>query len=284
MSSKSDFEKIGYDSDCSEEESVRGIYDGDVGLAKVVMENLPQDLLSHPEQVFSENNTQSSTSSFLAVDKLGKLTIGSGTSAAGRSEDPQPSSTKKEDNSWSYVQTNEAQNIAGSSAISSFDALSLNGGFQMGCKTCTLLDPKGQTICMLCGLALNANPCLEMDAQIATNLQLKEEKCAFQAVQKDERKRKAIVDLPVLDQSQFFVDEITHFVECYEKSGFSSIPNPSLTVLALRFIECARENGTQVNLAYHFSDNVQWQMTQIRQDGFGPHVKISSNICCLYVQ
>ena len=66
-----------------------------------------------------------------------------------------------------------------SSAISGFVVLDYGGGSLRSCKICTKLNPFEAVICDICGTALVANPNVDMDDQIALNVQNKEQKKIF---------------------------------------------------------------------------------------------------------
>lgn len=188
-------------------------------------------------------------------------------------------------NTDSYSAT-DAASVAASSTISGFDLISLSGKSKRRCQRCSFLNRDEDGICDGCGLALVANPCIDLDAQIAKNLQLKEEEQSFRELKNEEKKRKVLSQQPVLVRARVLTNDIMSFVEgckvlnkdTLAGTGFSTLPKANLVVLASSFIDFMETIPGRLSLCYHFSKKLVWRMTQIRQDSFGPNEIFSTNV------
>ena len=162
------------------------------------------------------------------------------------------------------------------------------------------MNQDGATICKGCGAALVANPCLEVDHQIAINLQQKEERDALEDVQNSERKRKQLPRQSLLDQAQELVSELEkrlsdgfhiripsrtggrnskrpkplqesrtgNFLRStFCNASYELIPSVDLTISASQFLDCARqrcaqEGAASVFLAYMFTSKAKYRAVQ----------------------
>jgi len=264
--SDSDFEQLGL----SDLESV----DGD---QEAVVVEMPKPFHQVNQEQKKANNDESSdiSHSSVPVRKLGKLNLQS-------SED---------NSSWSHVETScqdvqslstwnaSADNsVAASSTISGFDYLSLSGDTHRRCKQCTYLSHEDAGICEGCGVALVANPCLDIDLQVAKNLQLKEEKQALKALQLEEKKRKSLGQKPLFIQAQVLASDIIQYVESRKIHCFKTFSITDLVLQASSFIHSFHNLVGNVSVAYHFSEKDYGIMDQIRRLGFGANVQVSKNI------
>lgn len=310
MSEESSFEQVELDdleSVAGDEPKLSSVEYGAIQ-QKIVFE-LPEAFLQDTERAQNDGfvHSCSGSSSFLPVKNLGDMKIeasqineksceGDGSKpAAKRGEDwSQVGSTRGDDESskWTRVPFRDSTtpteaSVAASSTISGFDLISLSGACKRRCKRCSYVNGDEDGLCKGCEMALLANPCLELDAQIAKNMQLTEEELAFESVISDEKKRKSLRQQSLFVQAQALTSDITRFVETCkivssvddEKMGYCTLP--SAVILASRFIEFVN-NGyhpfhAPVHVCFHFSLKYDWRMTQIRQDGFGPNAIFSSS-------
>ena len=188
--SESDFDEISF-SDC--EWGNAGGATGDD--SSTVLVELPPELHDSISSARSNTSDQSSVaSSFVPVQQMRGLTL--------HSKGNLKSDDSADKDSWSHLgsvtrntdaslmghevrslspswATNTTATVASSSIISGFDVLSLNGSSHRQCRRCTFLNNKENTLCFVCDNALVANPCLDVDQQIALNLQRKEEQDVF---------------------------------------------------------------------------------------------------------
>lgn len=189
------------------------------------------------------------------------------------------------------------------STISGFDILSLgtNGATYVSCPHCSLRNDVAATVCgggselLGCGLPLVANPNLDMDEQIARRLQKQEEDQSFQSLVDQEKKRKTMEEQPLLVRSSILARDICNCATsfCVQQSSKDPIapsccftlPEASLQVLASRFIDVVdkyKKGLMRLSLVYHFASKSTLRMTQIRQDGFGPHKSFYVDILVAY--
>jgi hypothetical protein len=187
---------------------------------------------------------------------------------------------------WSYTAvgwTSAASSTVGS-VTSNFDIISLSSGHTVvRCKRCTFHNPPNTTVCALCDLALNVNPCFDMDEQIARNLQRKEESEAFTILQEQERKRSHLRDDTLFSQATFLTQEIQAFVKDFASTGFRTFLECDMKCLVAEFIKSAQALiSSKVSFAYKFtmSDTKMWNA--IRTRGFAPDaqmgVAVSNNM------
>jgi len=187
--------------------------------------------------------------------------------------------------------------VAASSAISDFDLLSLNDSSKKHCERCSFLNGGDDSFCQVCQLTLVADANLTADEKLARHLQDKEEREAFNDILVRERKRNKLGQQPLLFRAQTLADEVLSVVEVCrmtmpftekvepECTGFCALPQDRLIAQASRFLEYmdkkfqdSRDSSCSplVKLCYCFTYKDGWRMTQIRQDGFGPHAKFGS--------
>lgn len=191
--------------------------------------------------------------------------------------------------------SNSAVDDDASSLISDFDIISLSGASKRRCKMCTYINRDQDCLCQGCGRALLANPCVEVDEQIAKHLQMQEEDLAFKTVLLKEKKRSNISMQPLLVQSQLLSDDITDYVQtCLTDNrdtlssnavGLCANPSGSLNVIMSNFIEyvlaCKRDASSscpcKVSVAFHFSRTSESGTSTIRHHGFAASSPFSEN-------
>jgi len=160
-------------------------------------------------------------------------------------------------------------------------------------------EEESQASCQRCAFSNNgANDCfcggcgmaLLPDEQVATKLQADEEALAFQRLQEEELKRKALAAETILVRSQVLIDDVESFVSNYcqqhteNESGVvdvETIPKEPHVILASRFIEHAdraQMEGGLLEFVYHFTKNTPSRLKQIRQTGLGPYASVSTNV------
>ena len=162
-----------------------------------------------------------------------------------------------------------------SSVISNFDILSLSGRAYRRCKRCSYLNQEKDTICLECDLALVSNPCLDIDAQIAMNLAMKEEEEAFQILIRSERKRKNLSSAPLYERAGLFVDDTKAAISKLPKE-IKTLHEGSFILLASNFIDevDAQKGKHKVSLAFLFTRNDPVTLEKIRRIGFGGEVEV----------
>ncbi|KAL7572659.1 hypothetical protein ACA910_010404 [Epithemia clementina (nom. ined.)] len=109
---------------------------------------------------------------------------------------------------------NESITTTASSILSGFDMLDINGQTVRICPLDgyrnVVMDGSSAApaICQGCGAALVANPCPNVDYQIALHLQQKEEREALVQLQVAESKRQRLHERPLLEQADALVQEL----------------------------------------------------------------------------
>jgi hypothetical protein len=265
----SSFEEIGH----SDLDSVgdRNDVDGNHDQSKVVVE-LPSSFLTsnksgsdgagakkHPGPQAGEENSDS-TSSFVPVKAIKTLKL-------------------DEDSFASYTFVGSNNSVAASSTISGFDLISLSDAVKRRCQRCTFVNADRDGICCGCGFVLLANPCIDVDYQIAIHLQQKEEQYAHAQLKTLEGKRARLSEEHILVQASAFVRELTSYVATAtdlnraddRAAGFVTLPSPSLTDLTSRFIDFVKENHSRVvlSIGYHFVDKFRSDPACLRQNEYG---------------
>ena len=238
---------------------------------------------------------QSATSSLSFVDKVENLKISSGDSADTKTIhdlDESWSEVNESVRNWGLEETpsfawSETASVAstGSSVVSGFDLLSLSGAIKRRCQRCSYHNGEKDGVCGLCGCALVANPCVDMDEQIARHLQQKEENDSWKALLQQEKKRALLATRTVLERSQMLSKDVSTFVlENFKANEIGIIPEVNLTILASRFMDCVDAamaafcGGKGVAVVYHFSPNENGRMDEIRKDGLGDGARVSSSM------
>lgn len=244
-------------------------------------ENSKAVVVELPSTFAESNGADSDTSSLSFVQNLNQLTLGSSATTSSWShvrDDVQSLSTW---NTSTAGQDNDAASTSGlSSVVSNFDVLSIGGSVKRRCKICSYLNEDQAGICDVCGIALVANPCLDIDTQIALHLQQQEEQLSFAALVQEERKRKSMSQQPLLVQAQMLAVDIVHFCERHTYTGIEAMPEMDLVPQGARFIEYAKSTGFRVTLAYHFSRkmDVGDSSQRIRTQGLHNQATVSNNI------
>jgi hypothetical protein len=157
---------------------------------------------------------------------------------------------------------------------SNFDIISLSSGMTvLRCKKCKFHNTEKSTVCIICGLALVANPCLDQDEQIARNLQSKEVNDMTTFLLERERKRERLQDAPPMTQATFLSEELQSCIYSFFDHGlFRSLPLIDLRIQAMTFIGNAmrRGAGTKVSIAYLFTASDDSTVRSIQRSGFQP--------------
>jgi hypothetical protein len=269
--SDSDFEQINL-SDAEED---------DENVAQVIME-FGESFLRSGKGPGPEKLDEVSTSSAFIQVKLSSIDIcaklkpdeDKGVLSEGRAHEEHNSFPQADEHSeCSFTEKNSTASAAEFSTISDFDLLSIGGTRQFECKRCSIFNSGLDVICSGCGIALVPNPCLEADAQLAKSMEMNEKKRAFDLLKREETMRKQIWEQPLLFQAETLTRDILEVVRRYEPFLFNALPEADLMIQASRFIEFARNPGTTISLAYHFSTNTEQRLDQIRADGFVPPVE-----------
>jgi hypothetical protein len=146
---------------------------------------LHERILTAPVEEHSALVTQLVTwASALAQDPFSETLLPEASASEDAKDDNDSQITREsheDDSKCSWVLTapveeHPASGIRSTSAsvISSFDLLSINGSTLRVCKRCSYANPPSTLTCHVCFAALVKNPCLNVDEQIARNLQRKE--------------------------------------------------------------------------------------------------------------
>jgi hypothetical protein len=179
----------------------------------------------------------------------------------------------------SYVMSSP-ESRTGSSAFADYDIISVGGSVKRLCKRCTFVGSENDCFCRSCGLAWIANPCLDLDALIAAQMQFKEEERFHDMIQQEEIMREKLCDQPASVQAQMLTNDILRFVEGFsvgsENDGLSvrTFTEHQVSMLAMEFIVdfINRQNSkntflSEIRLYYHVSPS-QKLATIRRGDGF----------------
>lgn len=167
--------------------------------------------------------------------------------------------------------------------ISGFDVLSISGEIKRRCKRCSYLNGEKDVVCGQCACALVANPCVDVDEQIAMYQQHKEEVYAWQARLAQEKKRKFLTNQTISEKSQMFATDVDTLVdETCEANEVATIPEASFVVHVSRFMDYASAfafgGESSVSLAYFFSSNRNGVVDEIRKGGLREGARISSDM------
>jgi len=218
----------------------------------------------------------STTSSFSMVRRVGELNLGQVDSSFSGSEScvSGPSSSATTHNTTTtYAYSRCASNTSGESTegvassgaslTSEFDILTLSGKTVKRCRNCKFHNNTEAILCLVCGLALVANPNLSMDEQIAVHLQQKEEEAAAAYLQEEENKKKRIMDDPIYSAAAVLGKDIRDLVssgkafdtvQTFATRGYECLEENDQTSLAMKFIDTSRElRFPKVSFAYKVS-------------------------------
>jgi len=156
-----------------------------------------------------------------------------------------------------------------SSLLSNFDILSLSSGEVRRCKRCKFHNKSYSVICDSCGLALVANPNIDMDAQIALNLKRKEEQEATSIFMEAERKRNRIHQDPLYDHACILTRAIKEKCSTMlENIGLKTLLEEDLEGLALEFIKQARDRPEVKKISFTYKCTSHSSLECIRTSGF----------------
>jgi hypothetical protein len=143
---------------------------------------------------------------------------------------------------WSSYQMSTQGSTMGTSGFADFEIISVGGSVKLQCKSCTFIGNENDRFCQSCGLAWCANPCTDLDALIAAQMQFKEEERFHDTIQKEENIRENLRDQPAPVQAQILTNDILRFVEgCSVRSDNNSLTPRALSehqlyMLAKEFI------------------------------------------------
>lgn len=233
----------------------------------------------------NENNNDDSDISFTLV---GIPTTSSGDSISGvasidtnRNSNNSSMASLPIIEAFEYISIGEdssSRSVASLPIIEEFEYISIGGDDMRMCKRCHFLNASRHNFCQTCGLLLypsNLSLVVSMDAQIARNLQIKEEQKALYQLQFKEKERQELQTQSLLLRAQRLAMDIHTCIQnlkrfdpfqlfqCYE-----GVPVPALTMLALKFIEFHDSHVVLDLIGYHYStENVE----RIHQVGFGPN-------------
>jgi len=306
MSDSDSFEDIGF-SDCESDETVRGEEEDS---KTVVLVELPPEMIlraaTNSTEVANTSEQESVASSFIPIRRMGGIKIESkeGELKKGGDDD-------EDGSSWSHVSkrntterdcdaSSTGQDVASlstwatrettatiSSVLTGFDLLSLNGSTHRKCKRCSFLNSETCVICTTCYGALVPNPCLDIDTQIALNLQRKEEEEAFDLLRGQEKKRKQYYQQRLFDEAATLATKITQGVDATRCHGVTVLPKSDLIFHISNFVECFRQRDADrcefVELAYHLSGMMgSGTLLDIQKHGLRDGVCVSPNIEAAY--
>ncbi|KAL3927785.1 MAG: hypothetical protein SGBAC_012932 [Bacillariaceae sp.] len=145
--------------------------------------------------------SENSTNSFSVIEGVNALAV---QSQAGSSI-----------SSFAHVPSNES--LVGSSICGQFDLVSLSSGTVFfRCKRCQARIPDGTSICNICDLAQVANPCIEVDHQVALAQQKKEEQTAWQKLQFDENQLENLSSESATIQATYLAQKLMIQLEPYK--------------------------------------------------------------------
>jgi hypothetical protein len=217
----------------------------------------------------------SSVTSFSVVEKIKALKIKNGSSENSISS--------------SYVdigaENSEAASLSGAtlgSLISSFDILSLSSGeVELHCKRCSSRYPVGTQICQNCYLALCANPCQNIDLQIAQALQIQEEKASLDEIVEKERRFLRLQNVSAVTQGNFLAKETLAYLRTKKLDNhFGIFKETDLTLLSTAFINSFFDDWTthrKISLAFVCTYRNEWD--NIRSNGFAGKTNILVSLC-----
>jgi hypothetical protein len=122
-----------------------------------------------------------------------------------------------------------------------------------------------------------------MDAQIARNLQIKEEQKALYQLQFKEKERQELQTQSLLLRAQRLAMDIHTCIQNLKRFDpfqlfqcYQVFPVPELTTFAVKFIEFHDSHVIVDSIGYRYStDPVEW----IHQVGFGPDASFLTNPC-----
>ena len=320
MSIESDFEEISYGdaegssnedddddgvvvvetSDSSTKSYPRNKNNSDSINNKVQVE-IPKALLDHDPRKPSPKEPPSSevsslASSFVALmpalavnsDHESQASVWTSVSSSNnRSEDDETNSKIASVQDWQ-----EVSSVASSLKLN-FELLNIQGSTIRKCKRCRRFNEDKTMWCSGCGIALVANPCPDMDLQIALNLKRKYEQEDLTFLRSYEENRKHLHQQPLLQRAQVLQEELHEFglgicsdiygSKCklpfsnFQDTHGISFPNTrDLLFLVSSFIEKVDAASDEVAVAYTFVNNLD--NDNVLKDGFPLAPKVSQNI------
>ena len=170
-----------------------------------------------------------------------------------------------------------------------YELISLGGSTRRLCKRCTFIGNVSDCFCQSCGLAWSANPCVDLDAMIAAQLQFKEEESILDMIQKEEKARQDLSDQNESIQARVLTKDILLFVEnsfpLSKTYGFilNAFSESLLFALVKKFIldyfDINKSNNcfSKVVLYYYVSSSADLAMIR-RGDGFLANTELHCNL------
>jgi hypothetical protein len=153
----------------------------------------------------------------------------------------------------------DSPTLGSETVISGFSYLELDGTSSVRCKRCKLSNSSESNVmlCNACDYALTANPCMDMDEQLARSIQLKEEDEALRSLQREEQKRQNVADMPLIEKAHFLAQDVQRRVDACRRGaadGIFPIPSKDLLVHAADMIEnftrLKRPSGVDVGYCF----------------------------------
>lgn len=149
----------------------------------------------------SLKTSSNSTESFSIIDGINALGVQSQTGSSFSS----------------YAQLSSNESCVGSSICGQFDVISLSSGeVFFRCKKCQGRHPEGTPICTACGLPQLANPCVEIDSQIALAQQQRENKMALEALEFEERELQNLANESLFNKATFLARKLMIQLEAHQ--------------------------------------------------------------------
>lgn len=162
--------------------------------------------------------------------------------------------------------------------VDAFQHVSIEGEDMLSCQRCHFLNASNIVFCEMCGYFLkpfNSFYYLDMDEQIARNLQNKEEQEALYQLQLKEKEREEMHNQPLYVRAQTLATDIHTSLESMKRIGsvchlqLDGYPEPAMVTLAMKFIEFHDSNVVVDSIGYHYtSEHV------IDPFDFGPSAQI----------
>jgi hypothetical protein len=294
MSSDSSFEELSYGG--VESEACQNEQDNCVDSGRVQVE-IPPDLLQrstgpHQKVAGVQSEVSSLASSFLPVNKMSDLAIQD--EQDGLEQSLSHTVQASENDGWSYAGSlfgTQASASIAPSMISGFEVINIDGSTVRRCNHCSYLNEAEEGICQVCGVALVANPNVDVDLQIALHLNQKFEDEELSRLRQEEKKRKNMREQPLLERARALTSDVLGFLQSVQgkgesfswnsksfhpMKGIAALPAVDLLHLTSSFIPAAEGSKDSISFAYVFT--LKESFNYICKNGFNSPVQVSNHI------
>jgi hypothetical protein len=199
-----------------------------------------------------------------------------------------------ENDGWSYTGSmfgTQASASIAPSMISGFEVLNVDGSSVRRCNHCSYHNDAEEGICQVCGVALVANPNVDVDLQIALHLSQKFENEELSRLRREEKKREDMHEKPLLERAWALTSDVLTFLQSVQEyngsvtlhsksfhptNGIATIPEVDLLHLTSSFIPTAQGSKDSISFAYVFT--LKESFHYVCKNGFNAPVQVSEHV------